>query len=80
MVLLHWKEPLRDLCGPLAEAAASGVDRGDLIYSTYCIYQVTSMMATMGTHLGLLEESILAHFSRIHDLGQGMCFCRFVVA
>ena len=36
-LLLHWKEPLSDLRDPLFKAATAGFERGDLIYSTFCI-------------------------------------------
>lgn len=70
MLLLHWKDSLITTRDPLAEAASAGFDRGNLTYAIYCMSQVFSLDAVLGTHLEVLEESILAHFNRIRDLGQ----------
>lgn len=69
-MLLHYTEPLSDLCNPLFQAGCSGFDRGDVIYGTYCVFQSLSMDMVLGSHLQGLEYSLYEQHNRITALGQ----------
>jgi predicted ATPase len=70
-ILLKFREEtFAQLAGPLAEAGTSGLDRGDVIYGTFCCSQSCQMHQLMGTNLATLEAYMRAKYDLVCDLSQ----------
>jgi diguanylate cyclase (GGDEF)-like protein len=65
---IHWKEPLRNILEPLLKASISGLQTGDIEFSTGALVAHSHTAFFCGTELSRLREQYLTHINAIRPL------------
>ncbi|MEG4800966.1 AAA family ATPase [Microcoleus sp. ARI1-B5] len=68
--LRHWKEHARETIAPLIESVQSGLETGDLLFTSYSASNICAALFWMGEPLESLEEKQLQYFTLEHNLKQ----------
>jgi predicted ATPase/signal transduction histidine kinase len=69
-LIRHWKEPIRETLQPLLEAYSSGLETGDVEYSTYCAVMYCCHSYWSGNELVELEKKMALYSQAIIQLKQ----------
>jgi predicted ATPase/signal transduction histidine kinase/tRNA A-37 threonylcarbamoyl transferase component Bud32 len=58
-MIKHWKEPIKTTILPLQEAMQSGLETGDIEFTSYCACALSSHVFLSGENLELVEHKLL---------------------
>ncbi|MEI7847807.1 MAG: serine/threonine-protein kinase PknK, partial [Chloroflexota bacterium] len=65
---IHWKEPLRNILEPLLDAFATGLQTGDIEFSTGALVAYSHTDIFCGTPLAVLQEHFTVHIAAVRQL------------
>jgi PAS domain S-box-containing protein len=72
VLVMHWKEHIRETLKPCIEGYWSGVENGSFEYAGYCIFVYSKNTFYSGRNLNLVEKEIDINIKRLQKIQHGV--------